>query len=486
MVVFNPLKREIDIKIVYYGPALCGKTTNIQSVHKILNPNQRGELVSLATKDDRTLFFDFLPIELDSIKGFKTRFHIYTVPGQVLYTLTRRAVLTGVDGVIFVVDSKTDKMAENVESMNDLKNNLKYYNKDLESVPFVIQYNKRDLDLISPVEEMESELNPLQVPSFIGSAINDRGVMETLTMCCRMVLKQIKDKSKTEKAANLKEEYKERDKKIVEEAISELPELALVGPHDNQEAVSDTQQPLQEEQEQAIEMRGQMEGAADIALEAEELVEQVEQEGSEADQEMDEEEPVLIQDLLEEVDKQEPLVDEVKVEGQDEALKIDQEIKVEIPLPEVDVPKGKGLEALDDALPEETAGPDALDEEGKRTCPRCSLKFKSNVKQCPICRISLVPEGKAEEVGEKELEVSLDETTADEKTALEKEAPEALGVIDLGGKEKGLEVVACGQPRKISPTAIKVPLIMKIDKTDQEFKVNLSISFEDFILKQKD
>ena len=109
MVVFNPVKREIDIKIVYYGPALCGKTTNLQSVHLNLNPDQRGELVSLATKDDRTLFFDFLPIELDGIKGFKTRFHVYTVPGQVFYALTRRAVLTGVDGIIFVADSLTPK-----------------------------------------------------------------------------------------------------------------------------------------------------------------------------------------------------------------------------------------------------------------------------------------------------------------------------------------------------------------------------------------
>ena len=138
MVVFNPVKKEIDIKIVYYGPALCGKTSNLQSVHLSLNPDQRGELVSLATKDDRTLFFDFLPIELDNIKGFKTRFHIYTVPGQVLYTLTRKAVLTGVDGIIFVADSEEGKMEENIESLDDLKENLKYYNKDLRSIPFVM------------------------------------------------------------------------------------------------------------------------------------------------------------------------------------------------------------------------------------------------------------------------------------------------------------------------------------------------------------
>ena len=158
MVVFNPVKKEIDIKIVYYGPALCGKTTNLQSVHLSLNPQQRGELVSLATKDDRTLFFDFLPIELDNIKGFKTRFHIYTVPGQVFYTLTRKAVLTGVDGIIFVADSQTNKMEENVESMDDLRENLKYYKKDVESIPYVMQYNKRDLNNIMPLDEMERKI----------------------------------------------------------------------------------------------------------------------------------------------------------------------------------------------------------------------------------------------------------------------------------------------------------------------------------------
>lgn len=490
MVVFNPLKREIDIKIVYYGPALCGKTTNIQSVHKVLNPTQRGELVSLATKDDRTLFFDFLPIELDSIQGFKTRFHIYTVPGQVLYTLTRRAVLTGVDGIIFVVDSQTDKMEENIESLNDLEGNLNYYKKDLESFPFVIQYNKRDLDPIIPVEAMEKELNPLGVPSFISSAINGKGVMETLTMCCRMVLKQIKDKSRTKKAAAVKEKDKEVVKKIVEEVISELPELTLTESHELQEDAASAQQSLQEEQaEQAAEAYGQAEETAEITLE-EEAVEQVGQGRPEVVQEMDREEPVpevhieeptAVHDLLEEkVGEQGLLMEGAQEEPKEEALKIDQEIKLEVPLPEVDVPEEEAVGALGDSLPEEAAArPGALDEEGKRACPRCSLKFKSNVKQCPICKISLIPEG------EKELEAPLEETAKVEKLPLE-EAPEAPEVTDIGDKEKGLEIIACGQPKKISPTAIKVPLIMKIDKTNQEFKVSLSINFEDFILKSKE
>ncbi len=191
MAVFNAAKREIDIKIVYYGPALCGKTTNVQCVHKMLSPTQRGDIMSLATKDDRTLFFDFLPIELGDVKGFKTRFHVYTVPGQVYYALTRRAVLTGVDGVVFVADSQASKMDENIESLNDLNENLNYYKKDLSSIPFVMQYNKRDMDKILPVAELNQKLNPNNVPYYGASAVDGTGVIETLTACCKLVLKQM-------------------------------------------------------------------------------------------------------------------------------------------------------------------------------------------------------------------------------------------------------------------------------------------------------
>jgi len=191
MAVFNSAKKEINIKIVYCGPALCGKTTNVQIIHKKLAPHQRGEMVSLATKDDRTLFFDFLPIELGNVKGFKTRFHIYTVPGQVYYALTRRAVLTNVDGVVFVADSQADKMEANIESFKDLEENLKFYKKDIVSTPFVIQYNKRDLPDIMPVEELNATLNKLRVPFFEASAVQGPGVLETLTACCKLVLKQL-------------------------------------------------------------------------------------------------------------------------------------------------------------------------------------------------------------------------------------------------------------------------------------------------------
>jgi len=191
MAVFNYLRKEIDAKIVYYGPGLCGKTTNLQFIHQHLKPDQRGKMVSLATDEDRTLFFDFLPIELENVRGFRTRFHLYTVPGQVYYGATRRAVLTGADGVIFVVDSQIEKMEENLYSLRDLEENLRYYGKKMETTPFIIQYNKRDLPNILPMEELNEKINHLNAPYFEAVAISGKGVFESLTMVCRMVLKAI-------------------------------------------------------------------------------------------------------------------------------------------------------------------------------------------------------------------------------------------------------------------------------------------------------
>jgi signal recognition particle receptor subunit beta len=193
MAVFNYAKKEIDAKIVYYGPAISGKTTNLQFVHGHLKPDQRGKMVSLATNEDRTLFFDFLPIELESVRGFKTRFHLYTVPGQVYYGATRRAVLTGADGVVFVADSHADRMEDNLASFRDLEDNLRYYGKKIDTMPLVIQYNKRDLPNILSVEDLNQKLNRLNSPYFEGVAVLGKGVFETLTMTCRMVLKAIEN-----------------------------------------------------------------------------------------------------------------------------------------------------------------------------------------------------------------------------------------------------------------------------------------------------
>lgn len=191
MAVINYSKKEISAKIVYYGPSLCGKTTNIQSIYASIKPDQKGKLVSLATEADRTLFFDFLPIEIANIRGFKTRLHFYTVPGQVYYNSTRRAVLTGVDGLVFVADSQRDKMEENVESLANLEENLNYYGKSLKTLPLVIQYNKRDIHDATPINEMEQILNPNNYPYSEAVATTGEGVLQTLTKITKMVLQHI-------------------------------------------------------------------------------------------------------------------------------------------------------------------------------------------------------------------------------------------------------------------------------------------------------
>ncbi len=187
MALFNYATRELSAKVVYYGPGLSGKTTNIEMVHHLLRPEQKGRLISLPTETDRTLFFDFLPLDLGQIKGFKVRFHLYTVPGQVFYNATRRLVLQGVDGVVFVADSQVDMMGSNVESLKNLRDNLTTYGKKLEDLPFVMQYNKRDLRNIAPVKEMNAQLNDLNVRVFEGIAKDGVGVTETLVGISRLV-----------------------------------------------------------------------------------------------------------------------------------------------------------------------------------------------------------------------------------------------------------------------------------------------------------
>jgi len=191
MAIINQATRELQVKIVYYGPAMGGKTTNLVKVHEnITTAQEKGKLVSLATSSDRTLFFDFLPVEAMAIKGFKTKFQLYTVPGQVIYNTTRQLVLRGVDGIVFVADSQYEKMAENVESFNNMAENLKTLRMNLDEIPYVLQYNKRDLPGAAPMEYMEFLLNnrEVQVPSFPGVASQCEGVFETLNMITRMLL----------------------------------------------------------------------------------------------------------------------------------------------------------------------------------------------------------------------------------------------------------------------------------------------------------
>jgi signal recognition particle receptor subunit beta len=188
----NYSSREINCKIVYYGPGLCGKTTNLQYIYRRTNPDQKGKLISLATETERTLFFDFLPLALGDIRGFRIRFHLYTVPGQVFYAASRKLILKGVDGIVFVADSQLERMESNMESLDDLKINLSEQNYDLEKIPFTIQYNKRDLPNIVPITEMERLLNPRKLLFFEGVAVTGKGVFETLKAVAKQVLFELK------------------------------------------------------------------------------------------------------------------------------------------------------------------------------------------------------------------------------------------------------------------------------------------------------
>ncbi len=188
----NYSSREINCKIVYYGPGLCGKTTNLQYIYNRTNPDAKGKMISLATETERTLFFDFLPLSLGEIRGFKTRFHLYTVPGQVFYDASRKLILKGVDGVVFVADSQIDRIEANLESFENLRYNLMEQGYDLDRVPYVIQYNKRDLPNIASVEELRSLLNPGSIPDFEAVATTGEGVFDTLKSVAKFVLTELK------------------------------------------------------------------------------------------------------------------------------------------------------------------------------------------------------------------------------------------------------------------------------------------------------
>ena len=191
MSMINYASREINCKIVYYGPGLGGKTTNIEYVYDQVAPATRGKLISLATETERTLFFDFLPVDLGTIRGFKTRFHLYTVPGQVYYNASRRLILKGVDGVVFVADSQLDRQDANVESMHNLYDNLAEHGLDPRRMPFIVQYNKRDLPNAASLQELESTLNPTRVQSFEAVATRGVGVFDTLKAISKQVIKQL-------------------------------------------------------------------------------------------------------------------------------------------------------------------------------------------------------------------------------------------------------------------------------------------------------
>jgi signal recognition particle receptor subunit beta len=209
MSMINYAAREINCKIVYYGPGLGGKTTNLEHIYGKVKPDTRGKLISLATETERTLFFDFLPVDLGTIRGFNTRFHLYTVPGQVYYNASRKLILKNVDGVVFVADSQVERMEANLESMQNLYDNLAEYGYDVTRIPFVIQYNKRDLPNAAPIADLQSALNPGWEPAdpsrarvtpdpfhagenlFEAVAITGDGVFDTLKAVSKLVLKAL-------------------------------------------------------------------------------------------------------------------------------------------------------------------------------------------------------------------------------------------------------------------------------------------------------
>jgi signal recognition particle receptor subunit beta len=192
MTFINYASREINCKIVYYGPGLCGKTTNLQYIFDSTAPQARGKLISLATETDRTLFFDFMPLELGTVRGFKTRFHLYTVPGQVFYDASRKLILKGVDGVVFVADSQEERMDANVESLYNLEENLQSQGYDLMKLPYVLQLNKRDLPTIVPVDDLAAELQRKGEPVVEAVASTGQGVFDTLKAVAKQVLTELR------------------------------------------------------------------------------------------------------------------------------------------------------------------------------------------------------------------------------------------------------------------------------------------------------
>ena len=192
MSFINYSSREINCKIVYYGPGLCGKTTNLQYIYNKTNPEAKGKMISLATETERTLFFDFLPLSLGEIRGFRTRFHLYTVPGQVFYDASRKLILKGVDGVVFVGDSQVERMEANIESLDNLRSNLAEQGYDLDKLPYVVQFNKRDLVNSASIEELTEVLNPTGVPQFEAVATKGTGVFDTLKAVAKQVLTELR------------------------------------------------------------------------------------------------------------------------------------------------------------------------------------------------------------------------------------------------------------------------------------------------------
>lgn len=230
MVSINYATREVSCKVVYYGPGLSGKTTNLQYVHKKVPPETKGKLISLATDADRTLYFDFLPINIGAINGFAAKFQLYTVPGQVYYNATRKLVLRGVDGLVFVADSQPDKMDENIESLSNLKENLAEYGYHLEELPIVIQYNKQDLPGVLTPEQLRAVLNPYGWQEYSASATEGFGVFDTLKCILKLVLDKAKCGGTVQSATPVAAAAPAAPVRVAVPAVAERVEAPVVAP----------------------------------------------------------------------------------------------------------------------------------------------------------------------------------------------------------------------------------------------------------------
>jgi len=323
MSFINYMSKEINAKIVYYGPGLSGKTTNIVYIHKKLKPDSRGKLISLATQTDRTLFFDFLPINMGEIGGYKVRFHLYTVPGQIFYNTTRKMVLKGVDGIVFVADSQKQMLEDNLESLKNLEDNLKEYGKNLKDIPFVIQFNKRDLPDVMDMEELYAKLNKFKVPFFQAVATEGKGVLETLTAICRLVMKKMKESSEFASITG------EEDNIVKKEVPEEVPEKAKYLPEDYSEEAMKMLDLLGESETGKVEEEKTEETEIEEELELfDEIVENKEQETEKSYDIEKLNNQIFTQQALT-YEERKNVVDEFKVELQNPSVS---ESEIEIPL----------------------------------------------------------------------------------------------------------------------------------------------------------
>lgn len=473
MVVFNPSKREIGAKIVYYGPAAGGKTTNLHFIHNRLNPKQRGDLISLATKDDRTLFFDFLPLDLGTVKGFNVRFHLYTVPGQVYYVSTRRAVLTGVDGIVFVADSQEEKLAENIESLEDLEKNLLYYGKRIDDIPMILQYNKRDLKKISSIQTLNSKLNRRNLSVIESVSLNGKGVMETLTDISRAVLESLEDSSKKPKAKPI------RSSPLTPGATKIPPPLPK----------SDVESLIELESEEKVfdieRLRAERRATIDR------LLKQKEQAKAQS-------EPVDLKTT-----KGAEKFDSENVLGTGETEAIDQEFTEEDFGNELDISEeGFEFNGITDDIPISTE-PYLKPEEAKEQFVHEIDLLESKEEDKGI---SLETQGTTDfDVAENKTdleEIPLDLEESPEWIELEtEEAPgTAQGDKDFRDEAQFLqredltkdgrkasstsgriEIISCGAPEKILPASIKLPLTLQLGNVNKKAKLTITIHLEELI-----